>query len=77
MKVLAACAVVAFAFPGVANSHAAAADNTKWPYYWQMVANAYGQAETKTIRKSLDDSIAKMSDHFDKYNAELSYIAGK
>lgn len=42
-----------------------------------MVANAYGQTEADSIRKSLDDSIAKMSDHFDRYNAQLSYIAGK
>lgn len=47
------------------------------PALWKMVANAYGQTEADTIRKSLDDSIAKMSDHFDKYDAELSYIAGK
>ncbi|MGH8113588.1 MAG: hypothetical protein ACREPS_00840 [Rhodanobacteraceae bacterium] len=47
------------------------------PSLWNMVANAYGQTEADAIRKSLDDSIAKMSDHFDKYNTELSYIAGK
>jgi hypothetical protein len=47
------------------------------PALWKMVANAYGQTEADTIRKSLDDSIAGMSDHFDKYNAQLSYIAGK
>jgi hypothetical protein len=47
------------------------------PGLWKMVANAYGKIEADTIRKSLDDSIAKTSDHFDKYNAELSYIAGK
>jgi hypothetical protein len=47
------------------------------PALWKMVANAYGQAEADTIRKSLDDSIAKLSDHFDKYNVQLSYIAGR
>jgi hypothetical protein len=47
------------------------------PALWKMVANAYGQAEADAIRKSLDGSIAKLSDHFDKYNAQLSYIAGR
>ncbi|MGH8397093.1 MAG: hypothetical protein ACRETA_02455 [Gammaproteobacteria bacterium] len=47
------------------------------PALWKMVANAYGKTEVDTIRKSLDDAIANVSDHFDKYNAELSYIAGK
>lgn len=47
------------------------------PALWKMVANAYGQAEADAIRKSLDDSIAKLSDHFDRYDAQLSYIAGK
>lgn len=46
------------------------------PSLWKMVANAYGQTEADTVRKALDDAIAKMSDHFDKYDAELSYIAG-
>jgi hypothetical protein len=47
------------------------------PALWKMVANAYGQTEADIIRKSLDESIAKVSDHFDKYNAQLSYIAGR
>jgi len=47
------------------------------PALWKMVANAYGQAEADAIRKSLDGSIARLSDHFDKYNAQLSYIAGR
>jgi hypothetical protein len=47
------------------------------PALWKMVANAYGQIETDTIRKSLEDSIATTADQFDKYNAKLSYIAGK
>jgi len=42
-----------------------------------MVANAYGQAAADAIRKSLNDSIARAPDHFDKYNADLSYTAGK
>lgn len=44
---------------------------------WKMVARAYGQAEADAVRKSLDDSIAKVSDRFDKYNAKLSYIADR
>lgn len=47
------------------------------PSLWKMVANAYGQTEANAIRKSLDDAIAKISDHFEQYNADLSYIAGK
>jgi hypothetical protein len=42
-----------------------------------MVANTDGETEADTIRKSLEDSIAKMSRHFDKYNAEVSHIAGR
>lgn len=44
---------------------------------WKMVANAFGQPEADAIRKSLDGAIEKISDHFDRYSAELSYIAGK
>lgn len=47
------------------------------PSLWKMVANVYGQADADSIRKSLSDAIAKASDHFDKYNADLSYTAGK
>lgn len=47
------------------------------PSLWKMVADADGQTEANAIRKSLDDAIVKMSDHFDMYNADLSYIAGK
>lgn len=47
------------------------------PPLWKMVANTYGEVQARAIRKSLDDSIAKMSDHFDRYDIELSYIAGK
>jgi hypothetical protein len=47
------------------------------PSLWKMVANAYGQKEADAIRSTLDNSIAKSPDHFDRYNAELSYIAGK
>ncbi|MBD8874059.1 hypothetical protein [Rhodanobacter sp. DHB23] len=47
------------------------------PALWKMVAGVYGQADADALRKSLDDSIAKGSDHFDKYNADLSYTAGK
>ncbi|MBD8874057.1 hypothetical protein [Rhodanobacter sp. DHB23] len=46
------------------------------PSLWKIVANAYGQSEAGAIRKSLDNAIAKIFDHFDRYNAELSYIAG-
>lgn len=47
------------------------------PALWKMVASVYGQADTDAIRNSLDDSFAKASDHYDKYNADLSYTAGK
>lgn len=47
------------------------------PALWKMVANAYGQTDADAIRKALDDSFAKASDHYDKYNADLSYTAGK
>ncbi|MBD8873774.1 hypothetical protein [Rhodanobacter sp. DHB23] len=47
------------------------------PPLWKMVAGVYGQSAADAIRKSLDDSIAKASDHFDRYNADLSYTAGK
>lgn len=44
---------------------------------WKMVAKAYGQSEADAIRESLDGAIERISDHFDRYSAELSYIAGK
>ncbi len=47
------------------------------PALWKMVAGVYGQADAGAIRKSLEGSIAKASDHFDKYDGDLSYIAGK
>ena len=47
------------------------------PALWKMVANAYGQTDADAIRKQLNDAIAKAPDHFDKYNADLSYTAGK
>ncbi len=47
------------------------------PALWKMVANVYGQTDADAIRKSLNDAIAKDPDHFDKYNAELSYTAAK
>jgi hypothetical protein len=47
------------------------------PALWKMVAGVYGQTDADAIRKSLNDSIAKAPDHFDKYNADLSYTAGK
>jgi hypothetical protein len=47
------------------------------PGVWKMVASVYGQADADAIRKSLDDSFAKGSDHYDKYSADLSYVAGK
>jgi hypothetical protein len=47
------------------------------PTLWKMVAGVYGQTDADAIRKSLNDAIAKSPDHFDKYNAELSYTAGK
>lgn len=47
------------------------------PAVWKMVAGVYGQASADAIRKSFNDAVAKAPDHFDKYNAELSYTAGK
>lgn len=47
------------------------------PALWKVVADTYGQASADAIRKSLNDAIAQTSDHFDRYNAELSYTAGK
>ncbi|WIG55230.1 MAG: hypothetical protein OJF61_001016 [Rhodanobacteraceae bacterium] len=47
------------------------------PSLWKMVAGVYGQSDADAIRKQLDDAIAKAPDHFDKYNADLSYTAGK
>lgn len=47
------------------------------PALWKMVANVYGQSSADAIRKSLNDAIAKAPDHFDKYNADLSYTASK
>lgn len=47
------------------------------PSLWKMVANAYGQKEADAIRSTLDNAIAKSPDHFDRYDADLSYIAGK
>ena len=33
--------------------------------------------DADAMRKSLNDATAKSSDHFDRYNAELSYVPGK
>jgi hypothetical protein len=47
------------------------------PALWKMVAGVYGQSGADAIRKSLNDAVAKAPDHFDKYNADLSYTAEK
>lgn len=47
------------------------------PSFWKMIENVYGKTDADALRKSLDDSIKKVSDHFDRYNADLSYVAGK
>lgn len=47
------------------------------PALWKMVSGVYGQSDADAMRKSLDDSVAKSSDHFDRYSADLSYAAGK
>jgi hypothetical protein len=47
------------------------------PPLWKMVAGVYGKAAADTLRKTLNDAIQSSSDHFDRYNADLSYIAGK
>ncbi|MGH8113723.1 MAG: hypothetical protein ACREPS_01515, partial [Rhodanobacteraceae bacterium] len=43
----------------------------------KMLEGAYGKADTDAILKSLEDSIAKESEHMDSYDADLSYLAGK
>lgn len=47
------------------------------PSVWKMVEGVYGKADAGAIRKSLNDAIAKISDHYDRYNADLSYVPGK
>ena len=47
------------------------------PALWKMVAGVYGQADADAMRKSLGDAVAKSSDHYDRYDASLSYNAGK
>lgn len=47
------------------------------PSVWKMVENAYGKADAGAMRKSLNDAVAKSSDHFDRYNADLSYVPAK
>lgn len=47
------------------------------PALWKMVASVYGQSDASAIRKSFGDAVAKTSDHYDRYSAELSYTAGK
>lgn len=47
------------------------------PAPWKMLANVYGQADADAIRKSFGDSLAKSSEHYDRYDASLSYAAGK
>ncbi|TAN06400.1 MAG: hypothetical protein EPN38_09180 [Rhodanobacteraceae bacterium] len=47
------------------------------PSLWKMVANAYGQKEADAIRSALDTATLKSTDHFDRYDTDLSYIAGK
>ncbi len=44
---------------------------------WKMVEGVYGKAEADAMRKSINDVIAKSSDHIDSYDADLSYIPGK
>lgn len=44
---------------------------------WPMVEKAYGKTEADALRKSLNDAIDKTSEHIDRYNAELTYSAGK
>lgn len=61
----------------IANKNWAEAGAEPDPSVWKMVENAYGKADAGAMRKSLNDAIAKSSDHFDRYNADLSYIPGK
>ncbi|MGH8112012.1 MAG: hypothetical protein ACREPL_08800 [Rhodanobacteraceae bacterium] len=47
------------------------------PPLWTMMASVYGQANADAIHTALDGAVKSSSDHFDRYNADLSYIAGK
>ena len=46
------------------------------PTFWKMVEGVYGKAEADALRKSINDATAKMSEHVDSYNPDLSYIPG-
>ncbi|AND69313.1 hypothetical protein ATSB10_18590 [Dyella thiooxydans] len=43
------------------------------PTFWKMVANVYGDAQAKSLRKALNDAIKHVSAHVDRHNAELTY----
>lgn len=43
------------------------------PAFWKMVANVYGEAQAKSLRKTLGDAIDRASAHVDRYNEELTY----
>ena len=61
----------------IANKSWAEAGAQPNPSVWKMVENAYGKADADAMRKSLNDATARSSDHFDRYNADLSYVPGK
>jgi hypothetical protein len=44
------------------------------PGFWKMVANVYGEAQAKSLRKAMNDSLKHVSAHVDRYNAELTYM---
>jgi hypothetical protein len=44
------------------------------PPLWKMVENAYGEADAKALRKSLNDAIEDESSHVDSYNTDLAYV---
>lgn len=43
------------------------------PPFWKMVDGVYGKRKTAELRKTINDSIAKVEAHVDRYNAGLSY----
>jgi hypothetical protein len=44
---------------------------------WKMIEGAYGKADADALRKSINDTLDKSSEHVDSYNADLSYIPRK
>ncbi len=47
------------------------------PSVWKMLANVDGQRKADQIHKSLDNSIASMEEHVDRYDPSLSYTPSR